>query len=575
MIWGGPVGHRRSHRGDRVDTLIVGAGSAGSVLAERLSADPGREVVVLEAGHANWRTDVFVRMPNAPLPIKSRFYTWHYLSEPEPGLGGRRLDHFRGRMVGGCSSVNAMIYLRGNQGDYDGWAQAPGMQEWSWAHCLPYFIRMENSVASDPDDPVRGHGGPLLMERGDPSTDLHRSFLAATQQVGYPRLEDVNGISQEGFGPIDRNTSHGMRWSAADAYLRPTSGRKNLTVRTGAQVTRVLMDGTRAVGIEYRARYGRLRVVYADEVVLSGGVFNTPHLLQLSGIGAAQELRDLGIPVVHDLPGVGVGLQDHLEVYVQYGVDAAVSSQPQHQHKLRHAPPTVARWLWNRTGEGATNNHEVGGFVRSSPAVPYPDVMCHLVPIVSEWTDGQDPPHGFELHVGPNLSAARGRVRAISADPFAPPSVLFNYLRGEGDEQQWLAAMRIAREIGAAPALAALGARELSPGPATRTDEDALAWVRTHVQSALHPSCSARMGIDEMSVVDPATMRVHGIDGLRVVDASVLPSIPNSNIYGPVMMVAERAADIITGAPTLAPMRRADAPEPGPAASRAEDAAAS
>lgn len=561
------MGYRRGQRVTHVDTVIVGAGSAGCVLVNRLSEASDHRLLVLESGRMDWRFDVLTHMPNAPVPINSDHYAWRYPSLPEPGLDNRSLVHHRGKMVGGSSSINAMIFVRGNPMDYERWAALPGLQKWGWAHCLPYFIKMEDAGAAHPDDPRRGNGGPLRLECAQPDSPLNAAFLAAAEEAGHARLQDLNGYRQEGFGVLDRNTFAGRRCSAADAYLRSALYRPNVELVTRALVTRVLFDGSRAVGVEYQTG-GQLCTAYADEIVLSGGVFNSPHLLQLSGVGDAEQLRALRIPIVQDLPGVGRNLQDHLEAWVQFSCEAPITQQRHHSNHYRHGPPMLAHWMINKGGAGASNHHEVGGFARSRADSPYPDLMCHLSPSLGTAQGATQIRDGFEMHVGPMLSKATGQVLAVSSDPRTAPSVRFNYLSSARDEQEWLAAVRVAREIGRAPTLRALGSRELSPGATVACDRDVLAWVRRNVRSALHPSCSCAMGVDPMAVVDPDSFRVHGLDGLRVVDASVFPTIPNCNIYAPVMMVAERAADAITGATPLAPSnlpyyRATDASPPG------------
>ncbi|MBT2234704.1 choline dehydrogenase [Nonomuraea sp. NEAU-A123] len=529
------------------DFVIVGGGSAGCALANRLSADPATQVLVLEAGRSDYPWDVFIHMPAAlPFPIGNRFYDWRYESEPEPYMHGRRIYHARGKVLGGSSSINGMIFQRGNPLDYERWGADPGMKSWDYAHCLPYFKRMENCLA-DPGTPFRGHDGPLALERGPASSPLFGAFFEAVQQAGYPLTDDVNGYRQEGFARFDRNIRRGRRLSAARAYLHPVLKRPNLTVKTRAFVTRILFEGTRAVGVEYDG--GTVR---AKEVILSGGAINSPQLLQLSGVGNAGELAALGVDVVHDLPGVGENLQDHLEVYIQHGCAKPVTMQPNLQ-KWRH-PWIGAQWLFARRGPGATNHFEAGGFVRGNDDVDYPNLMFHFLPIAVRY-DGSAPAggHGYQVHVGPMYSDARGSVKIKNADPRQHPALRFNYLSTEQDRREWVEAIRVTRAILGAPALAEFSTGELSPGPSVETDEEILDWVAKDGETALHPSCTARMGTDELSVVDPETMRVHGLDGLRVVDASAMPYVTNGNIYAPVMMLAEKAADLILGNTPLAP----------------------
>jgi choline dehydrogenase len=544
---------------DAFDIVIVGGGSAGCVLANRLSEDPGTSVLVLEAGRRDWRFDVFLHMPAAlTFPIGSRFYDWGYRSEAEPELHDRRIYHARGRVLGGSSSINGMIFQRGNPLDYDGWAAAPGMADWDFAHCLPYFKKLETCLAAAPDDPWRGHDGPLVLERGPAASPLFGAFFEAVQEAGYALTADVNGYRQEGFAAFDRNIHRGRRHSAATAYLGSIRGRPNLTVRTASFVTRVLFDGRRATGVEYISSEGApvggaSRTVRAGEVLLAGGAINTPQLLQLSGVGPAPLLRELGIDVVTDLPGVGENLQDHLEVYVQHGSREPVSMQPHATQRWRR-PWIGAQWLFLRRGPGATNHFEAGGFVRGDDAVTHPNLMFHFLPLAIRY-DGTAPRggHGYQVHVGPMYSDATGNVRIRSADPTVHPALRFNYLSTDQDRREWLEAITVARRILARPAFEPYDAGEIAPGPEVETDEQILAWVARDAETALHPSCTARLGVDGGAVVDPASMRVHGTDGLRVVDASVFPRIPNANIYAPVMMVAEKAADLIAGNQPLAP----------------------
>ncbi|HYY76757.1 MAG TPA: choline dehydrogenase, partial [Gaiellaceae bacterium] len=492
--------------------------------------------------------DVFIHMPAAlSFPIGSRFYDWKYESEPEPSMGGRRIYHARGKVLGGSSSINGMIFQRGNPLDYERWAVEPGLEEWSYAHCLPYFKRMENCLAARGDDPYRGHDGPLVLERGPAKGPLFDAFFEAVQQAGHALTEDVNGYKQEGFAPFDRNILRGRRLSAARAYLHPVLRRPNLEVRTRAFVTRVVFEGTRAVGVEVGGE-----TVRAHEVVLCGGAINSPQLLLLSGVGNAEELRALGVEAVHDLPGVGENLQDHLEVYVQHRARRPVSVAP--AYKWRNRPWVGLQWLLFHAGPGASNHFEAGGFIRSNDEVAYPNLMFHFLPIAIRY-DGSQPAggHGYQVHIGPMTSDARGWVKLKSRDPRVHPALRFNYLSTEQDRREWVEAIQHARTILGQSAFADLDGGEVSPGPSVASDEEVLAWVARDAETALHPSCTCRMGTDELAVVDPRTLRVRGLDGLRVIDASVFPFVPNGNIYAPTMMVAEKACDLVLGNTPAAP----------------------
>jgi choline dehydrogenase len=525
------------------DYVIVGGGSAGSALAARLTEDASTRVLVLEAGRPDHLWDPFIHMPAAlAFPIGNPRYDWMYESEPETYMGGRRVYHARGKVLGGSSSINGMIFQRGNPLDYERWANEAGLETWDYAHCLPYFKKMETCLAGA--DEWRGGDGPIVLERGPARGPLFDAFFAAVQQAGYELTQDVNGYRQEGFAAFDRTLHRGRRKSAARVYLHPAMSRPNLQVRTRALVDRVVFEGTRAVGVQVGGE-----TIRANEVILCGGAINSPQLLQVSGVGNAAELEALGVGAVHDLPAVGENLQDHLEVYVQYACTQPVSVQP--ALKKWRRPEIGARWLFLRSGPGASNHFEAGGFVRSNDDVAYPNLMFHFLPLAIRY-DGSQPAakHGYQVHVGPMYSDVRGSVKIVSPDPRVKPALRFNYLSTAQDRREWVEAIGVARRILTQPAFDELSGGETSPGPSVETDEQILDWVARDAETALHPSCTCALG----TVVDPLTMRVHGLDGLRVVDASVFPFVPNGNIYAPVMMVAEKAADLIRGNTPLEPL---------------------
>jgi choline dehydrogenase len=536
---------------DKYDIVIVGGGSAGSAIANRLSTDPSVSVLVLEAGRSDFIFDPFIHMPAAlPFPIGSRFYDWRYETDPEPFMNDRRVFHARGKVLGGSSSINGMIFQRGNPMDYERWGADKGMETWDFAHCLPYFKRMETCLAGA--DEWRGGSGPLVLERGPATNPLFGAFFEAAQQAGYPLTDDVNGYRQEGFAKFDRNIHRGRRLSAARAYLHPVMSRKNLKVETLAQATKIRFDGKRAVGVDY-LRAGRMaRSVDAGEVILCGGAINTPQLMQLSGVGEAEHLRSLGIDVVADVPGVGANLQDHLEVYIQYASKQPVSIAP--GLAMWKRPFIGAQWMFARSGLGATNHFEGGGFCRSNDVVDYPNLMFHFLPIAIRY-DGSAPTkgHGYQVHIGPMYSDARGWVKIRSTDPLEHPSMQFNYLSTDQDKREWVEAVQVARRILTQPAFDTFNDGELSPGPSVDSDDEILEWVRKDAETALHPSCTAKMGVGDDAVLDPTSMSVHDVEGLRVVDASSFPYVTNGNIYAPVMMLAEKAADLIAGNTPLAP----------------------
>ncbi|MBY5957379.1 choline dehydrogenase [Membranicola marinus] len=533
------------------DYVIVGGGSAGSVLANRLSENPENTVLVLEAGRQDYILDFRIHMPAAlSFLLTGTFYNWGYSSEPEPYMNGRRIAQPRGKVLGGSSSINGMIWIRGNKEDYNKWAREKGLEHWDYAHVLPYFKKLETRLIGA--DKYHGDKGPLKLTTPKNKNPLFKAFFDSVQEAGYPLTDDVNGAQQEGFGKFDQTIYKSRRRSAARSYLHPVKHRPNLTVMTKAMVHKVIFEGKKAIGVEYK-KGGKVQEVYANqEILLCGGAINSPQLLQLSGIGDGKELHQHGIEVVHDLPGVGKNLQDHLEVYVQWLAKEPVSEYP--NLSPWRAPKIGFDWLFRRKGPGATNHFEAGGFIKSSEEKPYPDLQYHFLPLAIRY-DGSAPSegHGFQLHVGPMNTDVRGHVKIRSNDPYEPPAILFNYLSTEQERQDWIRAIRKTRELIETKAMEKYRGEELSPGKEVQTDEEILEWVAREGESAYHPSCTCKMGHDDMAVVDDQ-LRVHGVEGLRVVDASVMPYITNGNIYAPVLMIAEKAADLIQNKQTLPPI---------------------
>lgn len=518
------------------DYVIVGAGSAGCVMANRLSATGS--VALLEAGPSDYGWDPRIHMPAALSELlKTDTYNWAYSSDPEPSLNNRALYCPRGKVLGGSSSVNGMIFVRGNRGDFDRWRNVHGLGDWGYDACLPWFMQSENTP--DGDDQFRGRGGPLTVTRGEAANPLFHAWLEAGQQAGVPLSSDFNGASQDGVGLFDRSIAGGERQSASKAYLTEPV-RERLQLLTGTQVTRILFDKYRAVGVEFRQQ-GQIKSVMADrEVIVCAGAINSPQLLMLSGIGDPDQLEEHQINVVAPLPGVGANLQDHLEVYVQFACPQPVSIYP--STRWFRKPWVGLQWLLSRTGAGSTNHFEAGAFLKSSDAVDYPDLQFHFLPVAMDY-DGkrQHQGHGFQVHVGPMKPRSRGRVYLRSADPFAPPGMIFNYHTDPADQQVMEAGIRLAREIVAQPAFDEFRGNEIQPGIEAESSEAIDAFVRTHGESAYHPSCTCKMGADEASVVD-GSGRVHGVEQLRVVDASIMPEVTNGNLNAVVIMMAEKIA---------------------------------
>ena len=529
------------------DYVIVGAGSAGCVLAHRLTEDGKHTVLLLENGGSD--RSIFIQMPTAlSIPMNMPKFTWPYRSEPEPNLGGRRIHTPRGRVLGGSSSINGLVYVRGNAMDFERWESA-GAFGWGYRNVLPYFKRAERRASGG--DEYRGGEGVLATQHGLLTNPLHEAWLVAGREAGYPYTADMNGFQQEGFGRMDMTVGGGRRCSAANAYLRPAMTRSNLTVRTETLASRILFERRRATGVRYRRGDADQVARARREVIVCGGPINSPQLLKLSGVGPATELADHGIAVVHDLPGVGENLQDHLEFYFQVASKEPITLYSQ-MSTFRRAL-IGARWILTKQGLGATNHFETGGFIRSRAGIDYPDIQFHFLPMAVNY-DGSSlaQEHGFQAHVGPMRSKSRGWVRLASANPLDHPKIFFNYLSHPDDWVEMRACVRLTREIFAQPAFDRFRGREIQPGAAVRSDAQIDQFIRERVETAYHPSCTCKMGADEdrMAVVDPQT-RVRGLEGLRVVDSSIMPSITNGNLNAPTIMIAEKAADHILGKPLL------------------------